>query len=191
MNIDREVTKEEALYAAEEVNAGNDRGNSGQGSWETSSKVLFISIGTSNGQYVIDEECHWYTTPNTKSYDIIAARWSGSSFSPSTAYGVQEYWDNSSVNYSYLGNNMVSQSKGLGISMNLVDSGSDYKLYLFIKGYQHPGTTYGTYQHATSNISLSHSKSYTFVTNPNNGLGGVLNHSYASTYDNMQGVMVY
>lgn len=41
LNIDKEVTKEEALYAAEEVNAGNDRGNSGQGSWETSSKVFF------------------------------------------------------------------------------------------------------------------------------------------------------
>ena len=84
---------------------------------------------------------------------------------------------------------MVSLSKGVGISMNLVDSGSDYKLYLFIKGTSNPGTTYGTYQHATSNISLNTSKSYTFTTSPNSGLGGVLNHNYPSYFDNMQGVM--
>ena len=44
---------------------------------------------------------------------------------------------------------------------------------------------YGTYQHATTNVSLATSKSYTISSS---GLGGVLNHSYSSYYGGMQGV---
>jgi hypothetical protein len=192
ISFDREVTKEEAIKVSQnQASIGIydqllPKGNSGQQSWQTASKLLFISAYSYNGYEWIDVQCHWYTTPIVKSFDIIATRWTGN-YIVNDATGAQEYWDNSSINYSYLGSNMVKYNNGVGISMNLVDSGATYKLYLNVKGTGTFGHAYGTYQHATSNISLSTSKSYTFSST---GLGGVLNHNYSSYFDNMQGVMI-
>lgn len=50
-----------------------------------------------------------------------------------------------------------------------------------------PFTVYGTYQHATSDLTLSQSQNYTFSSS---GLGGVLKfaNSVSSKYDGMKGV---
>ena len=189
-SINKEVSKEEF----ENVTNGNIplRGNSGEGYWETNAKYIFIQAyydGYDSHNYIVEIQCHWKTTPQTKSYDIIAARWTGSNISVVTASGEQRYSQNGTIYYSYLGNNMVKTNSGVGISMNLKDSGSQYILALEVQLSGSPSIAYGTYQHATSNISLSNSKSYSFVTNPNNGLGGVISHTYASYYDDMQGVV--
>lgn len=50
-----------------------------------------------------------------------------------------------------------------------------------------PFTVYGTYQHATSDLTLSQSQNYTFSSS---GLGSVLKfaNSVSSKYDGMKGV---
>ncbi len=154
----------------------------------TNKKVEMYYATTTSGQYYIQLSNTWLNqyNPNVRSYDIIAARWTNSiSTSNINATGTQVATNNSQ-NYSNGGSNMVKSSNGVGISMNLFDSG--LPVYEMLKVYSPTayGTIYGTYQHATTNVSLATSKSYYF----GNGLGGTIVHSYSGYYDGMPGVSV-
>lgn len=193
IEFNRISTLEEALKVRENQKKNPSRGVVNSNVHETNSKMVGVTSAWDygSGYWRTDVVTYWFTTPIVKSYDIIAARWTNPYFSIDHAVGAQEYSQNNSIiNYSYLGNNMVSLSQGVGISMNLVDNGSDFILALTIYSNNTPITVYATYQHATTNISLNTSKSYTFVTNPSNGLGGVLNHTYPNYFDNMMGVTI-
>ena len=79
--------------------------------------------------------------------------------------------------------------------MNIVDNASSSLLNsLFIKFKIRENVTltyYGTYQHATKNVTLAQSKSYNFAAN---GLGGVLYYSNATIrgyYDGMKGISAH
>ncbi len=186
-SLSQEVTKDIAESVANSSNIATC-GNSGQPVYQTDSKVIVIDNYYSSGEYITSLTADWYTTPKVKSYDVMAIRFS-SSINVKSATGIQIYGYNEVVNYSYLGNNMVKKDNGIGISMNLVDSGSDYGLALTIHSSNNAGTYYGTYQHATRDVSLANSKSYTFSSS---GLGGVLkfdSNTIAGYYDNMQGVL--
>ncbi len=67
------------------------------------------------------------------------------------------------TNYTLDGTNMKRTSYGIGQSMNLYDDGTDFHLYMNFQSDSNLGEyLYATYQHATTNVSLATSKSYSF-----------------------------
>ncbi len=159
--------------------------------YETASKKVEINyVHYTNGNYGIQLTNTWKTNPKTKSYDIIAARWTNYKTTAYYTVSGQQIPTVSEPHVDYTesasANNMVKQPYGAGISQNLYDDYVPMLNTLLITSATDFGTNvYGTYQHATSNISLANSKSYTISST---GLGGVIAHNYSSYYDGMTGV---
>lgn len=170
--------------------------------YETNAKRLefYFNAATDNSGNLIAQlelYCFWKTMPIVRSYDISAIRWTTTAnlkFNVLNVIGEQNYKINNTrgrVNYSNGGTNSKKFSNAAGISMNILDDAtSDLYTVIYINGtLTGKGTmsAYGTYQHAVRYLSLEESQSYTISAS---GLGGVLNHSYASSHDGMQGLMV-
>lgn len=183
--FEKALLNENNIFARDVVNSSM---------YETSYKSVdldafkFEDESTGTCYFLIELKNNWKKTPSVKSYDVIAARWTGASASVFNATGGQ--YCESSVSYSYLGDNMVKKSNGLGISMNFVDSCTKPQMVLYIHSSGNFGTVYGTYQHATRSVTLSQSKGYNFSSS---GLGGVLdftNNTVEGYYDDMSGVQI-
>lgn len=192
--VEKEVTKEEA----ESVSEIAPIDSCGVGCWQTSSKRIELEYyyGLSNTQVVAHVLVVWYTTPNVKSFDVTAVRWTNS-LTLTDYYASQFYVDSEGgkiIEYNPGNGNYKIASNGLGISMNIVDAlknSLEINLYVYgdIKSNAIP-TMYATYQHATSGVTLAQSQDYTFSSS---GLGGVLLYNSATIrdrYDGMQGVHV-
>lgn len=163
-------------------------------SYETASKSLLISYQVSSTGCYASMYVDWLTVPKVKSYDVLAFR--GTNFKDNVrSYTAYQLSNADETYYSKDGTNTKISSNGIGVSMNLHDnatlskeSGTAYTLHLWIGGNGTYGDyIYATYQHATSNISLATSQSYTFGSS---GLGGVLVYSngYSKYFDNMNGL---
>lgn len=146
-------------------------------------------------RYYIDLTNVWLINPYIKSYDVIAMRTDDATIVEGTQEGYQ-FYDKSDgtstyVSYSNGGNNMVKASNGFGISMNLVDAGSNFdcEISATVFATTEWATMYGSYQHAAANVTLAQSKSYTIS---HNGYGEVINFATGieGTYDGMQGVSI-
>lgn len=137
----------------------------------------------------------WKKTPYYQSYDVIALRGVGITFTPNTIYGSQKYNLNGSVNtISYTNtstNTKVVSNSGFGISMNLVDNATSYNLTVSANYYKGGMTSeiFGTYQHSQVDITLAQSQKYTIGAG---GYGNVLkfDNSVKSYFDNMSGVSI-
>lgn len=161
---------------------------SNYGSYETNSKKIQIFYTAGNTGYRIQMSNTWKTNPKVHSFDIIATRWDSSkstsdvwidSTYESTVDGKRQDYTNSS-------NNLKKFSNGLGLSQNLFDNSQPLTNMLTVFSTTTFGTNvYGSYQHANRNVSLDTSKAYTISSS---GLGGVINQSYPSYYDGMQGI---
>ncbi len=167
------------------------------GCWETSYKKLHMVIWGSGETKVETERIvlinDWKVMPKVRSYDVIGVRYYN--WQLTNAWGDQtSISSNEGVNtteYSYNGANMNIQSNGVGISQNLYNYSSTYSLSnrIVAEGNvlaDHIGR-YGSYQHATRDVTLAQSKNYSFNSN---GLGEVFafNSGIGSYYDGMQGV---
>lgn len=149
---------------------------------------------TTNG-YSISLMNKWLITPIVKSYDVIAMRTDDATVKEGTQEGMQIYTKSNGtsayISYSNGGNNMVKATNGFGISMNLVDDGSDFEcdIEAIVTATTEWATMYGSYQHAAANVTLAQSKSYTIS---HNGYGEVINFATGieGTYDGMQGVSI-
>lgn len=190
--------EEEAIKMAEELNQVSTYGSV---SYSTSAKkiTLTTSLTYLNSRYYfcVSTDTEWLnnSVPVIKSYDVSAHRFttSGTLFLNAVdAEGWQTYNSGGSITYGFLGNNSVKYSNGYGTSMNIADDATrNLKLSLDVL-YEYSGsgtaTVYGTYQHATTNLTLDQSKNYTFASG---GLGNVLsfgNSTIRGYYDGMQGV---
>lgn len=164
--------------------------------WETTYKKLFIidwvtgeGIGATERILLTND---WKVMPVTRSYDVIGIRYDNITLT--NAWGEQYALtlDDGfiSTEYSYNGTNMNIQPNGVGISQNLYNSTPIYSLSnrLIVEGIvtSNHVARYGSYQHATKEVTLAQSKNYSF----GNGLGQVFlfNSGIGSYYDNMQGV---
>lgn len=156
--------------------------------YETNSKKIEIMYYISGGNYRIQMSNNWKTNPKVHSFDIIATRWDnykstsdywlGNSYESTVNGNQQNYTDSS--------NNLKKFNLGVGLSQNLFDNVAPLTNMLNVLSSSSFGTyVYGSYQHANRNVSLETSKSYTISSS---GLGGVINQSYPSYYDGMQGV---
>lgn len=161
--------------------------------WQTSSKKITMTTSNSTACSV-SVGLEWLTTPSTKSYDVIASMWDQSATKNySGAY--QFYKDTNgqlySINYDTVsGTNTKQFSNGMGVSMNLVDDATYWDALIYNNLTCSSDMTFrASYQHATSNVSLSTSKSYNLSTS---GLGGVINFngSIGNYYDGMQGLIL-
>ncbi len=160
----------------------------------TTSKRITLSYSESaydptNTNYLALVDVHWYSNPSTRSVDVLAIRWTTSK-PLNNVVGYYATQSNSlhEQGYGLDGNNMKRTTYGIGESMNLFDTGSQFDMSMYVEFDQYVGEyVYATYQHATTGVLLSTSKSYSF----GNGLGGVLVYnpsSYANYYDGMAGV---
>lgn len=196
--FEREITKEEL----NNYHSIQSLASCGSNCYETNAKKFTANIFTTQyiSVYKIQLYNVWKTVPKIKSYDTIAARWDvsdglGLNSENTSVYGEQRYCINSDCNVVYYNNdssNTKIESNGAGVSMNIVDSATsgienllNINVYTYNSGILH---IYATYQHATSNISLTTAKSYSF----GNGLGGTLVYpsSIVGYFDAMQGLNI-
>lgn len=162
--------------------------------YQTSYKrlTMLLSKNSGNNYFSAFVTNKWLQNPKVKSADVIALRYDGT-VTINDFYGYQYYNESGTTkNYYYNSSNGNSKkfSNGVGISMNLVDAGSNFKNCLFFNGYYSNVNTkiFASYQHAKSNVSIANSKVYNLSAN---GLGGVINFTNATTrsqYDNMDGI---
>ena len=146
-----------------------------------SSGVKSINI-VKSGDYVT-LFANWMQTPNIRSFDVIAVRFSGCSLNGSIAFK-QTYSSSGNLYYVTNGTNQYFNN-GAGSSA-LLQYGSDneYSLTFRVSG---SGTVYGTYQHAVTTVSQSDSLNYAIGAG---GYGNVIlfGNSIALKYDQMPGV---
>ena len=164
-------------------------------SHETSYKrIMILATPINSNTYSMLLYTQWLLTPSTQSYDVTAMRGDHATIVDGTQSGTQTYYKNGAygyVNYSPNGTNIVKQSNGFGISMNLVNNASYYEtdISATVTADDQYATVYGTYQHAVRDVTLDESKAYTIS---HNGYGKVVNFvtSVQDNYDRMQGVYV-
>lgn len=149
--------------------------------YSTNSKSLSIAKTCDSNYCTVITNLTWLINPNVRSFDVIGARFDGTSLYNNTITNKVS----STVGNSYSSNN-VFLSNGFGSSVKLPDNASnivvEQKFFTNVGG-----TIYASYQHATTNITLQHSCYYTIGPN---GLGGVFNFYGAASgvYDGMGGV---
>ena len=128
----------------------------------------------------------WKYVPKVKSYDVIGAMLSNTS-----VYGDGYVTIFKFDGTNHVCNNYVKNSDGIGCSYKL-DSNATEEFYTYMSFDVYTGgLVYGSYQHATSSVTLSQSKNYSFNIN---GYGNVFlfNTTKArSSYDGMGGVSIY
>lgn len=191
-NIILSTSTEVDKQTADDFVNNNDRSVSS--THTTSMKSLTLEVvKTDESVRVATLTNTWLSIPSTKSFDVIGLRISNNAsfLLPSTISGVQIY-DGSYIYYDgYSSNTKKSNSKHVGISMNIVNSVTSSLqnqitvTYLAAQGLN----AYGAYQHAKSNVTLSQSQNYSFSSS---GKGGVFKfaNSVEPKYDDMQGVHV-
>lgn len=189
--VSAEVTKTEAEEASQTTNNNITRG----ALHTTTYKNIQITASPISGNgYFVKFFTNWLIMPRVKSYDVDAMRVDDAIIQSGTQKGTQMYRANGSVsevNYSYNGTNMVNQSNGFGISMNLVDAATaiECEIEAIVTSTSKWATVYASYQHAASNVTLAQSKAYNIS---HNGYGEVINFATAveNYYDGMQGVSI-
>ncbi len=193
--VNEEITEEEFDKAMIDNNAGI----SPVAYVETSYKRLDMYVYDEGGIYEADMFLKWKGVPKARSYDVFAMRGQGMALVANSESGLQTYYKGSNsykIDYPYnCANILINGTTGYGFSMNLVN-GSDitgYELYnsaFFKKSITGTAKIFGTYQHATRDVTLAQSKSYSINAN---GLGGVIffnDGTLESYYDDMNGVYV-
>lgn len=140
--------------------------------------------------------CTWLSIPKTKSFDVVAFRPGSASASVDTSdtdnvVGYQ-YHDDDKIKYKYTSNNIKYTDSGLGLSTNIVNDVSKTLKVKFSASFLTSAPTfkvYGTYQHATSDVTLNKSQKYSISSS---GMGKVLKFKsgVASKYDNTPGLVV-
>lgn len=150
--------------------------------------------GTNHDVYL---HAFWKKIPNIRTFDVLGFRFQNTARLVDSEYGHQFYrlrghHQFSSVDYQSNGTNIKKQFQGFGISMNLVnDDIVEIELEIGCDAIITSTGPYifGTYQHATDNLTLAKSKMYNISSAGN---GGVLNFypTIDPYYDNMSGVYV-
>mgnify|MGYP002569071402 CR=1 FL=1 len=156
----------------------SDKSNTRSSFHETGSKRLKIATTCSSNCYH-SVTLTWKTNPTIRSYDVIGAYFNGVSL---TNNPTTQVIANNSTTFA---TNLKRATNGIGTSFKL-PSGSNIiinQTFSTTKG----GTVYASYQHATSNTTLSTSQNYTFSTL---GYGRVFlfSGSARNIYDAMNGV---
>lgn len=154
---------------------------------ETQAKKLVIAKSCSGGVCNVTMANTWKYEPKVKSYDVIGAKFSNTSRANDSQVTLFKM---DGTNYKCT--EYVLKTEGIGCSYKLKsDVSNELYIYMNFDVYNTGGLVYGSYQHATSSVTLSQSKNYTF------SLGGYGNVFLFNTtkakdsYDGMDGVSMY
>lgn len=161
----------------------NEENNTRGTSHSTSSKKITVVKSCSSTRCTIVTTTQWLKNPVVRSYDVIGARFDGTSLYSDSIITRVIY--NGNIEYS---NNLKQYSSGFGVSVKLPTSSTS--LIIDQKFYVNPnGKVFASYQHATENITLSTSKLYTLGVN---GYGNVFKFYGAASeiFDQMAGVNI-
>lgn len=208
---DNDLTVEEKLYKVTQTTNGtytyeeldlsledNIRENAAistyDSSYQTSYKrISFIDVDLDT-YHRLTVYTQWLINPVTQSFDVTAMRIADGYVVDGTQVGNQTYIKNGDigyVNYSPNGTNIRKTDNGFGISMNLVNGGTEFETDISanVVPTSEYAMAYGTYQHAVTDVSLDESQSYTIS---HNGFGGVLNFATGvqNKYDRMNGISI-
>lgn len=160
----------------------------------TYKKISFIKASLGSNKYRLTVYTQWLITPVTQSYDVTAMRIEDGYVVDGTQDGTQMYIKNGTmgyVQYSPNGTNIRKSDNGFGISMNLVNGGTEFETDISadVVATSQYAMAYGTYQHAVTDVTLDESQSY-FISH--NGFGDVVNFATGvqNKYDGMAGVSV-
>ena len=160
----------------------------------TYKRIKFIDASLGNNVHRLTVYTQWLITPVTQSYDVTAMRVADGYVVDGTQDGTQMYIKNGTmgyVQYSPNGTNIRKADNGFGISMNLVNGGTEFETDISanVVATSQYATAYGTYQHAVTDVTLDESQSY-FISH--NGFGDVVNFATGvqNKYDGMAGVSV-
>ncbi|MFA9399093.1 MAG: hypothetical protein ACERKV_12635 [Clostridiaceae bacterium] len=155
--------------------------------------TMNVTTGASVSYKSVTLTTEWLILPSIRSYDVIDLMPGSTSFTiNNTCISGYQKADSTTYSYSYGSSNTKITSTGVGISMNLSNSATSSLVcsitVIFITGAD-PFYAYGSYQHATSTVTLSESQNYSINSG---GYGGVIdfNSSVKSKYDNTSGLSV-
>ena len=148
-------------------------------------KSRTLTIAKSCGTYCyIGLTATWNYSPNVRSYDVIGARYEGTSIYNNNNTYVMSSIDTTIVSV----NDRQNFSTGFGVSAKLPTSGSNLKVgtSFYVENVS-GATVYGAYEHAVAPVALSTSKSYYISLY---GQGNVLYFTglAANLYDGCNGV---
>lgn len=149
----------------------------------TANKMIKIVRTCNNTTCAVIITLDWINMPKVRSYDVMGARFDGTSLNadPNTAV----YLDNVKKNVTMT---TVKKSNGFGVSFKLPTGGTSLKI---VQNFEVSlgGTVYASYQHAKKASTLTKSKDYSIAYN---GYGGVFlfSTSSANYYDAMNGVYI-
>lgn len=139
-------------------------------------EMKMTEVGASVKKVVMT--CTWLSLPKCRSFDIISFRPGAKSLSAVTIQDSNicgyQYYDDSVISYTAYDSNMKISNKGVGLSTNIKDDVSSklsVKLSVNFGTGVDPFTVYGTYQHATEDVSLAKSQRYKIA---EGGMGDVL-----------------
>lgn len=145
----------------------------------TSYKSLSISSSCNSSNCLIIISLEWLANPAVRSYDVIGALFHNVTrqSTPITTY-VDSISSNTTGTYKYASDG-VGASLKLGTGSNILVTQQFYV--------SRGGTVFGSYQHATSAVTLNESRDYTFSIA---GFGSVFAFGSAGrdAYDGMAGV---
>lgn len=156
---------------------------------QTETEYKKLNIQTAGQNIVFTTE--WKKTPKIKSYDVIALR--GENVTLSTHFnGSQNALKDGKIttlNYNNYNSGAKSFANAFGISVDLIDNASNYKITVSVpySSVKNNARVYASYQHATRNVTLAQSQNYTINAN---GYGRVIlfNSPVNNYYDNTPGV---
>ena len=194
--VETEVSEEDALNYDEQEQITPYAWNV---TYQTTMKRLYMQVVSSSASTkIVTITNTWLSLPKVRSFDVIALRPEANSMTinvnSNTISGYQN-WDGNVINYNGISSNTKKSSSftgngGIGISMNIVDNVSsslETSMTVYFLCGNSTFSIAGTYQHATSDVTLAQSQNYSFSLS---GYGNVLSFasSVASKYDDMQGV---
>ena len=176
-------------YEIKEVIVGNANNNDGnlllpRSTVVTSNeKRVAISKACSSNYCAITLLTTWLAQPSIKSYDVVGARLYNTTLYNST---ITTYVRSSSG--TTIQSNYMNYYNGFGNSVQLPTSDTINNIEQRFK-VNKTGTVYGSYQHATSNVSLATSKLYNISSS---GYGSVFSFygNASGKYDNTVGVFI-
>lgn len=160
--------------------------------------LKFIETYTGASVKTVSLTTEWLNMPNVRSYDVMAIRVTKPSVTVSTLRDSNINWTEkvdgivTTHTYSSTSKYFNKCDEGIGLSVKLPESASKSLKYTmtvsFYSSYD-PFEVYGSYQHATSSITLADSKKYDIN---KAGMGKVIDFksSVSSIYDNTGGVYV-
>lgn len=157
-------------------------------------KLLMSVTGGSTWNYVT-LTADWLGIPSTRSYDVIGLYGIGLSVRNGSQEGEQIYITNGTykvIDYAWNGARITKYDNGFGFAMNIVNDNItllQLTAECDVKQTGNNPSLFGSYQHATSNVSLENALNFELGYS---GLGGVFIFPYstAQKYDGLTGAMI-